>query len=106
VEFESSGRSLLSAGPTREQARTHLVDGAFGSPTATLELKPPDHAAPMEIYAAAQVMSYTEPNARVKYQIDASTDGGKSWTPIVKDWQIVRMGEGPKSGWSQSFVWG
>jgi hypothetical protein len=24
----------------------------------------------------------------------------------VKDWQIVRLGQGPKSGWSQSFVWG
>ena len=106
VEFESSGRALLSAGPTREQARTHLVDGAFGSSTATLELKTPDRATAIGIHAAAQVMSYTEPNPRVKYQIDASIDGGKIWTPIVKDWQIMRMGEGPKSGWSQSYVWG
>jgi hypothetical protein len=42
----------------------------------------------------------------VKYQIEGSTDGGKTWSPIVKDWQIVRLGQGPKSGWSQSFVWG
>ena len=42
----------------------------------------------------------------MKYQIEASAAGGKSWTPVVKDWQIQRLGQGPRSGWSQSFAWG
>jgi hypothetical protein len=106
VSFESSGRAVVSAGPTIDQAQTHLVDGAFGSPTATLELAPPRKSVPVALYASAHMLSYTEPNPRVKYQIESSIDGGKSWTPVVKDWQIVRLGQGPKSGWSQSFVWG
>ncbi len=106
VTFESSGRAVLSAGPTLDQAKTHLVEGAFGTPTAVLELAAPKGGEPVAIHATSHMMSYTEPNPRVKYQIEASTDGGKTWTPVVKDWQIVRLGEGPKSGWSQSFVWG
>ncbi len=106
VSFESSGREVISAGPTREQAKTHLVEGAFNSPLAVLELAAPAGAVPVAVHATAHVMSYTEPNPRVKYQIEGSTDGGKTWVPIVKDWQIVRLGQGPKSGWSQSFVWG
>jgi hypothetical protein len=42
----------------------------------------------------------------VKYQIEASTDGGKTWKPIVKDWSITRRGDEPKDFWSQSFCWG
>jgi hypothetical protein len=106
VSFESSGLAVASAGPTREQAKTHLVEGAFGTSTAVLELAPPRKGAGVAIHAAAHMLSFTEPNPRVTYQIEASTDGGKSWTSIVKDWRIVRLGEGPKSGWSQSFVWG
>jgi len=106
VSFENSGRAVVSAGPTREQARTHLVEGAFGSPLVVLELAAPAGGQPVAVHAAAHLLSFTEPNPRVKYQIDGSTDGGKSWTPIVKDWQIQRLGQGPKNGWSQSFVWG
>jgi hypothetical protein len=106
VSFESSGRAVVSAGPTREQAKTHLVAGAFGSPSATLALSAPRDATPVAVHACAHMMSFTEPNPRVTYQIDGSTDGGKTWTPIVKDWHIERLGQGPKSGWSQSFVWG
>jgi hypothetical protein len=106
VTFESSGRNVVSAGPTREQARTHLVDGAFESPSVTLSLAAPRGESPIEVHAAAHALSYTEPNPRTKYQIDLSADDGKTWTPLVKDWQIVRLGTGPKSGWSQSFVWG
>jgi hypothetical protein len=106
VSFESSGRSVVSAGPTREQAKTHLVEGAFNSPLAVLELAAPQGTTPVTVHAAAHMLSFTQPNPRVKYQIEGSSDGGKSWFPIVKDWQIERLGQGPKSGWSQSFVWG
>jgi len=106
VTFESSGRAVLSAGPAFEQAKTHLVEGAFGSPLAVLELAVPPGSTPVSVHASAHMLSFTEPNPRVKYQIEGSTDGGKTWFPIVKDWQIERLGQGPKSGWSQSFVWG
>jgi hypothetical protein len=104
VSFEDPGRAVVSVGPTIEQAKTHLVEGAFKSPLAVLELKPRGRA--LAVHAAAHMLSYTEPNPRVTYQIEASTDGGKSWTSVVKDWKIERLGQGPKSGWSQSFVWG
>ena len=106
VSFESSGRAVVSAGPTREQAKTHLVVGAFISPLAVLELAAPPGTTPVTVHAAAHMLSFTQPNPRVKYQIEGSSDGGKTWFPIVKDWQIERLGQGPKSGWSQSFVWG
>src|SRR5206468_430740 len=78
VSFESSGRAVVSAGPTQEQAKNHLVDGAFGSPMAVLEIAAPKGAEPVAVHAAAHMLSFTEPNPRVTYQIDASTDGGKS----------------------------
>jgi hypothetical protein len=106
VSFECSGRSVISVGPTREQAKTHLVEGAFNTPLAVLEVAAPRDATPVTVYAIGHMMTFTEPNPRLKYQIEGSTDGGKTWFPIVKDWQIVRLGQGPKAGWSQSFVWG
>ena len=42
----------------------------------------------------------------MKYQIEYSTDGGKAWRPVVKDWQVVRREPDPKDFWSQSFSWG
>src|SRR5262249_13904324 len=35
-----------------------------------------------------------------------STDGGKTWQPLVKDWTIPRRGEEPTDFWSQSFCYG
>ncbi len=106
VSFESSGRSVTSAGPALEQARTCRVAGDFETPDVTLEVAPPRGAQAVAVCGAAHALSYTQPNPRIRYQIEASTDGGRSWKPVVKDWQVVRLGEGPKSGWSQSFVWG
>ena len=42
----------------------------------------------------------------MKYQIEASVDGGKSWQPVVKDWQIERRGDEPGDFWSQSLCYG
>jgi hypothetical protein len=50
VSFESSGRAVVSAGPTREQAKTHLVEGAFGSPLAVLELAAPKGGLPVAVH--------------------------------------------------------
>ncbi len=106
VNFASSGKAVLNAGPCLAQAQTHLVEGAFKSPKFTLELKTPHKKPIVAIYPVAQVLSYTSPNPNVKYQIEGSVDGGKTWEPIVKDWTIQHMGYQPKDHWSQSFVWG
>src|SRR5262249_19587846 len=42
----------------------------------------------------------------IKYHIELSTDAGKTWQPIVKDWTITRRGNEPKDFWSQSFCYG
>ena len=41
VTFEASGQAVLSAGPNLPQAQAHLVEGAFGTPAVTLELRSP-----------------------------------------------------------------
>ena len=41
VLFQTSGQAVLSAGPNLPQAQAHVVEGKFGSPRVTLELKPP-----------------------------------------------------------------
>lgn len=106
VRFEASGRGILSAGPTLPQAQTHVVEGRFGSPKVTLELRAPRGEAAVEIHAAAHVLSGNPPSPEVRYQIEASTDGGTTWKPVVRDWTITRRGDEPKDFWSQSLCWG
>jgi hypothetical protein len=106
VRFRASGRAVVSAGPNLAQAAAHLVDGKFGTPRVTLELAPPRGERILEVHAAAHVRSGSPPRPEVKYQIEVSTDGGKSWQPVVKDWTVPRLGEEPKDFWSQSFCWG
>ena len=106
VTFAASGRSVVSAGPTLPQATAHVVDGAFGTPRVTLELATPRGEPVAAIYAAAHLNSSNPPDPAVKYQVDWSADGGKSWAPIVKDWTVNRQGDEPKDFWSQSLCWG
>jgi hypothetical protein len=106
VRFEASGRALVSAGPTLPHARAHLVEGRFGSPKVTLELAAPRGEPVRAVHAAAHVMSGNPPNPRVKYAIDVSLDGGKTWRPMVRDWSVTRRGDEPKDFWSQSLCWG
>jgi hypothetical protein len=105
VTFAASGRSVVSAGPTVEQARTHVVAGKFDSPTVTLEVTTPRGEAVAEVFAAAHVKSSNPPDPKVKYQIELSADGGKTWRPVAKDWNINRQGDEPAEFWSQSFCW-
>jgi hypothetical protein len=58
------------------------------------------------VYAAAHVRSGNPPDPGVKYQIEASLDGGGSWVPVAKDWTIPRRGDEPTDFWSQSLCWG
>jgi hypothetical protein len=106
VDFLASGRAVVSAGPNLPQAQAHVVAGKIGSPTGTLELATPRGEKAVAVYAAAHVHSGNPPRPEVKYQIDLSTDGGKTWRPLVKDWTVTRRGEEPKDFWSQSLCWG
>src|SRR5205823_14645628 len=106
VTFAASGRAVVSAGPTLPQARAHVVEGAFDSPSVTLELQTPRGEPAVAVYAAAHLNSGNPPDPKVKYEIDASVDGGKTWRPVVKDWTINRRGDEPADFWSQSFCWG
>ncbi len=106
VRFMASGRAVVSAGPNIDQARAHLVDGAFGTDRVTLELASPRHEPAVALYAAAHVQSGNPPDPAVKHAIEYSTDGGSTWRPIVEDWAITRRGGEPNDFWSQSFCWG
>jgi hypothetical protein len=105
VTFESTGVGIVSAGPSQQQAEAHVVEGKMGSPSVTLELTPPRGEKAMRVYAASWQASGAPP-APVKYQIEYSVDGGRTWASVVKDWQVVRHQPEPKDFWSQSFAWG
>src|SRR5437764_14961935 len=44
ITFLSSGRALVSAGPHKDQAEAHIVEGKIGSSSVTLELAAPRNA--------------------------------------------------------------
>ncbi|HEY7153283.1 MAG TPA: hypothetical protein VH575_04915 [Gemmataceae bacterium] len=106
VSFAASGRAVTSAGPTLPLAKVRLLDGKFGSPRVTLQVPTPRGEPVVAVYAAAHVRSGSPPSPDVKYQIEASGNGGKTWMPVVRDWTITRRGEEPKDFWSQSLCWG
>jgi hypothetical protein len=106
ITFESSGKAVISAGPTLPQGQAHIVEGAFGTRAVTLELATPRQEPIATIYAAAQVGSSCPPSPDVKYQIEVSLDAGKSWKPMVKDWQITRRGDEPGDFFSMSLCYG
>lgn len=106
IRFAASDQAMVSAGPNLPQAQAHVVNGKFGSPKVTLELKTPRGEEAVVLHAAAHIQSSNPPSAEVKYAIDFSLDGGKTWQPVVKDWQITRRGDEPADFWSQSFCWG
>jgi hypothetical protein len=106
IRFAASGKALVSAGPNVAQAEPHVIAGKIGTPRVTLELTPPRGEAALTVYAAAHVQSGSPPRADIKYNIEVSTDAGKTWRAMVKDWTIARRGDEPKDFWSQSMCWG
>jgi hypothetical protein len=106
VHFLASGQAVVSAGPNLAQGQAHVVEGKLGTPAVTLELATPRKEQALAVYAAAHVQSGNPPRPEVKYAIDVSGDGGKTWKSAVKDWTISRRGQEPKDFWSQSFCWG
>jgi hypothetical protein len=105
VSFSAPGLGVISAGPTKAQAQAHVVDGKLDSNTVTLELATPRHEKAVRLYAAGWQNS-SNPPAPAKYFIDYSTDGGKTWQSVVKDWEITRRQPDPGDYWSQSISWG
>jgi hypothetical protein len=105
VRFEVSGKALVSAGPGISQALPHVMEGKFDSPDVTMELRTPRGEAIADVYALAHVRSSNPPDPAVKYQIEMSVDGGKTWRAVAKDWSIARLGDDPGDFWSQSFCW-
>jgi hypothetical protein len=106
VRFESSGKAVVSTGPTVDSARTHIVEGGMETPQITLELATPRREPAVAIHAAAHVASSNPPHPDVRYDLEYSTDRGRTWQPVVKDWTIPRRGEEPGDFWSQSFCYG
>jgi len=106
IEFAASGHALQSAGPTLAQARPCVIEGGFDTPRVTLQLATPRNEPVRAIHAAAHIASSSPPNPDIKYHIDCSLDSGKTWLPVVRDWQIVRQGVEPRDFWSQSLCYG
>ncbi len=106
ITSAASGRAIVSAGPNKPQADAHIVEGSFGKPRVTLELITPRGEKAVTLYAAVQMASSNPPSPDVNYQIEYSSDGGKSWHSVVEDWKIPRQGNEPADFWSQSFCYG
>jgi hypothetical protein len=98
ITFNCSNQAILSAGPTKAQAAAYESNGS-------LKLSPPPGSTATHIYAASWNASGNPPTSS-KYQIEFSTDDGKTWKSIVKDWSITRRPPEPNDFWSQSFTWG
>ena len=62
VTFALSGRAVVSAGPNREQAKTHIIAGGFDTPTVTLEVKTPRGESLTALYAIAHITSGNPPS--------------------------------------------
>jgi hypothetical protein len=106
VRFLASGKAVVSAGPNVKQARAHVVAGKLGTAAVTLALATPRGEPAVAVHAAAHVQSGSPPRPEVKYQIEVSEDGGRTWRPVVRDWTISRRGDEPADFWSQSLCWG
>lgn len=103
VTYETTGLATCSAGPNRDQALAHRVDGALPSPSVTLELSPPHAAEAVGLYVAAHIDSGSPPKD-CSYNVEYSVDGGKEWKPVVENWTVIRHEPEPGDFWSQSFM--
>jgi hypothetical protein len=106
ISFSNGRQAVVSAGPNKPQAAAHIIAGAFDTPAVTLGLAAPRHEPVIAIYAAAHMASGNPPSPETKYQIEFSSNQGRTWWPLVKDWKIPRVGDEPADFWSQSFCYG
>ncbi|MDA1017838.1 MAG: hypothetical protein O3A00_25695 [Planctomycetota bacterium] len=104
ITYEASGQAVQSMGPELNLAKSFVTAGGFGEKSVTMKVN--SNRPVTRIFASAHTASGSPPRPDVKYVIECSIDGGKSWQPIVQDWSIPRRGDEPRDFWSQSFVYG
>jgi hypothetical protein len=102
ITQEIGRRAIVSFGPNVAQAAPRIIAGAFDSPKVTLEFKTPRGEPVRELHVAAHVASGNPPSPKVRYQMECSLDGGKTWQPLLKDGRIERRGSEPPDFWSQT----
>jgi hypothetical protein len=102
ARYEASGRGIVSYGPNKQQSAPRIVEGAFDSPKVALEFATPRGEPIRALHVAAQIASSNPPREDIAYHIDCSLDGGKTWTPLLKDGRIHRRAVEPADFWSQS----
>jgi hypothetical protein len=105
VTYEATGRGFISAGPNKGQAAARVVAGAMGTPEVTLRLEAPRGAPATAVHAAAHVACGSPPREAI-YNIDCSIDDGRTWQPVLKDYQVKRIPPEPGDWWSQALMQG
>jgi hypothetical protein len=106
ITYSAGGTASLAAGPDMGLAVAHVVEGAIGgSRPVTLKLAAPRGEKGVHVYAAQRQASGNPPRD-VKYNIDCSADGGRTWLPLVDEQPLIRHEPEPGDCWSQSHVWG
>jgi hypothetical protein len=105
ITFQASGKAVFPVGPERDWAAAHVLAGKLGSPAVTVGLAAPRGEPAVGLYVAAQQMSGVPPVA-CRYHVDYSSDGGRHFLPLVKDWQIVRHPPEPNDWAPRSYLQG
>ena len=81
-----AGRRVGGAEPAPGAGAT-WSRGRSAPPSVTLELA--RHLGARRLTSTRRPStSGSPPRPDVKYQIEVSTDGGKTWRPVVKDWTV------------------
>ena len=107
ITYQAGGRAIYSAGPNRDQANAHVVEGDISAPKGVvLRLKSPRGQAVDEVFAASHNQSGNPPDPNLAFAIEYRTDAKKAWRSIVGDWKIKRRAPEPEDQWSQSFTYG
>ena len=82
------------------------MEGRLDSPNVTVELATPRREKAGRLYVGAAMASGNPPDPGLRFQVDASTDAGKSWQPVVKDWHVVRRAPEAPDFFALGTLWG
>jgi hypothetical protein len=105
ITYQSSGKAMLSAGPSKSIATAYVSDGNFGTDNVEMTVPAPAGTRILAVYAMAQICPEF-PDENIRYQIDCSTSRDSSWLPIVEDWQIEQHGYQTPETSSLSYCYG